>query len=709
MELLVKIAAFLAGASLLVAVNVWFVRLAISSFSVRELPDTIAPVHLAGVEDAKAGQALAGMLLGRLGRIRKEMATTLEQLRAPLSDAPRPQDIGEAGAVELPTALFEPLNIEMKVGGVEVGGLLTWLHRTLAGENALRLTVENANGRAVVSGSWNEGKDTLWIEITGDATRPIPTERIASAAAHALTQQQVASRVPEVDALTVHEFEDLLATFAQAAELNRQVVWGRAAEAEFAELFERIDKLVVRAPRWKELVQFAARLGDRGGKTERALTRYREALDLLEPGSALRPDIEKRIAYLSDRLLATAPGPQPSGAPTRPAAPPRSDWLLAALGVAGLEMPGTVRVGVLGGLPSSGTLDEARYEVAGDGRAKAADPMMAEYVRTVVQAVDLVAPQARYIFAPSATSDGLYSDSHLLAELNALAAARPDILLITVGPLRGGIYQNVLGKLASEKILVVLPAGNERGEPPPFDRSALASRILVVASVDRKGRPSAFTQQGSSVLWAPGEMIPVRPGDRIDTREGTTYSAALAAGIAARLVAEHPGMRPERVVALLKDSAKPAGEGARPVINLEAALEAAAVPAREADSAASAQSSPDIAIPDNSPAGIADAIELKGDGEAGSIKVAIDIDHTYVGDLQVVLTAPDGRRAVLYDRSGASGDDLSREWESSFDSALAPLLGAKIAGQWTLQVADLSALDVGKLRRWSIAVQPAAK
>jgi subtilisin-like proprotein convertase family protein len=263
--------------------------------------------------------------------------------------------------------------------------------------------------------------------------------------------------------------------------------------------------------------------------------------------------------------------------------------------------------------------------------------------------------------------------------------------------------------LVAKKTIVVLPAGNSRGEPPPFDGDPLATKILVVASVDRKGKPSTFTQQGRGVLWAPGEQIPVRPTDRIETRDGTTYSAALAAGIAARLIAKHPGVRPERVVALLKDSAKPAGEGGSPVINLEAALKAAAATAREAGPVVTASSSPNVAIPDNNPAGIVDSIKLKGDGEARRIQVDIDVDHTYVGDLRVVLTSPDGRRAILHERAGGGGNNLSREWESSFDAALAPLVGAKITGEWKLQVADLSAVDVGKLKKWSIAVQGDAK
>ncbi len=578
MELFQKVAIFLATGTVLLTLNVWFIRFAIDSFSWRKLPDTIAPALFVGIEDkdAKAGQALAGMILGRLGKIREEVAATVDQLRTPLSEVPgiRTQDVYEAVDIELPTGLLGPLNIEMKVGGVEVGGILNWIHRTLASDSSLHLTVENGNGRAIVSGSWNDGKDTLWVEVTGDTTKPITNDRIASAVAYALTQRQVASRMGEVGALTAQEFEELMKTLGSVAALNNQASWGRAAESEFAALFDQIDKLVARTPRWKGLVHFSARLADRGGKTERALVLYKDMLALLDNKSEPHEDVLKRIGVLSERLKALASVPTTKQASSVASPKALSTWPLSALGIASLDMPTKVRIGVLGGVPSEGTLNPSHYEIVGGGTAKPADKMMAEYVRTVVQAVQLVAPNASFVFAKSNAKNGMNSDSGIADELAVLAKAKPDIILATFGTVPGSLYLRAIETIIPGKMLVVLPAGNSRGEPPPFDGTPLADKVLVAASIDIGGKPSEFTQEGKTVLWAPGEKIPLTPfGEKIDLRAGTTYSAALAAGVAARILAKHPGIEPNLLVSILRDSAQSFSDGGQRVVHLSRALQ----------------------------------------------------------------------------------------------------------------------------------------
>jgi hypothetical protein len=589
-ENLPKFAALIACAALLLALNAWFVRVAWNAIWPGPLPDTIAPVQMGGSDDKdkQAGTALAMSLLGRMGHIREGIAAAVVQLSTPLVEGPgiRAQDVrGTPVPVDLPKGLLAPLNVEMKVAGVEVGGLLNGLHRLLTTDNALLLTVQNEPGRAVVSGAWNNGKDTLWLEVAGAAAdKPVANDRIATRVAHALVQRQLASRMPELGAFSAEEFEALLDVFTKAAALNQQATWGGVAEAEFAELFAKAEKLVTRAPHWKELVHFAARLADRSAKTEAALGLYKQSLALQGDKSTLRKDIEVRIAALSDRLLAKVPvsGPPEAMAGVAlakpgPAASPATvaTWPLAALGVANLDMARPVRVGVLGGLPTPGTLAADRFTVVGDAKASPSDKFMADYVRTVVQAVSLVAPKAHFVFVPSASKGGMYSESQIVPELLALVEAKPDIVLITFGPLRGDIYARVFEPVLAAGITIVLPAGNTAGQPAPFDGTELATRLLVVASVGPDGKASAFTQRSNSVVWAPGENIPLpAAGGGIEPRSGTTYSAALAAGVVARLLASGAASRtPAQIAAVLTQTAQPLAAGGPKVLNLSAATD----------------------------------------------------------------------------------------------------------------------------------------
>ena len=599
----------LAAGCVLLVVNVWFVRHAIDGFKPRALPDTIAPIHIVGVEDkdGRAGQALAGMLLARMRHIGAEMAATHEQLERPLAErAPTgpglvlPQDLRSPPLADLPTGLSEPVNFEMKVAGVEVGGMLSWVHRSLTSDNALQLTLQNGNGEAVVSGTWNEGRDTLWVEVPGAADKLVPNERVVKSVAYALMQRQFERRVPQVSALSPAEFETFVTTMSAAATRHRQAMLGGSFQPEFAALSEKFETLVSRAPNWKELLHFAARVAELGGKVELALDRYKQTLALLDKGSDLREPIETRVMALTDRLLATAPRPVWSAAGAGPQFMPTPEaaakmaaakleaaklekvekgavpWPLKALGVAGLDMPETVRVAVLGGPPTAGTLRAEQFEVVGPSGSSGSEPdrMMADYVRNIVQTVLMVAPGAHFIFAHSQSRNGAATEGQILAELALLAKAKPAVALLTLGPLRSAAYARVFEQMAADGTLVVMAAGNEPQRPMLSLGDALDEQVLIVSSVGPSGKASTFTQRGNHSVWAPGENIPIRSADpRVDTGAGTSYAAALAAGVAARLVAERPKLGPRELRNTLTTTAQPQASGGPAVLNLARARE----------------------------------------------------------------------------------------------------------------------------------------
>jgi len=111
---------------------------------------------------------------------------------------------------------------------------------------------------------------------------------------------------------------------------------------------------------------------------------------------------------------------------------------------------------------------------------------------------------------------------------------------------------------------------------------------------------------------------------------------------------------------------------------------------------------PVLHIPDNDPAGVRDNIRFTDSATAGSIKVTVDITHTYIGDLRLALTAPSGTTVVLHERNGGSTNDLKKTFDSSNTPGLAALQGQNIPGNWTLFVQDLAAVDTGLLNRWEI-------
>lgn len=150
---------------------------------------------------------------------------------------------------------------------------------------------------------------------------------------------------------------------------------------------------------------------------------------------------------------------------------------------------------------------------------------------------------------------------------------------------------------------------------------------------------------------------------------------------------------------------------------------------------------PNLAIPDNSPAGVSDAFFLPYDFRVSDLDLWVRVDHTWVGDLTLELSYDgDGSASsVLVDRPGVPasgagcGDDNLRlklddaattpvesgcsntqvPGASAYAIAaarpgdppgnlLATFSGRLIAGDWTLRVADSAAQDTGTLVEWCL-------
>jgi Zn-dependent metalloprotease/subtilisin-like proprotein convertase family protein len=120
------------------------------------------------------------------------------------------------------------------------------------------------------------------------------------------------------------------------------------------------------------------------------------------------------------------------------------------------------------------------------------------------------------------------------------------------------------------------------------------------------------------------------------------------------------------------------------------------------------EATPRLNIPDATPSGVTSVLTVPGSGSINSVKVAVDITHSYIGDLQVALVAPSGMALMLHQRSGASRRDIVQTYDAVTTPGLAGLRGSPVQGDWRLVVSDHARRDVGQLRRWSleIAVAP---
>ncbi|MEW2136137.1 M4 family metallopeptidase [Streptomyces sp. NPDC005409] len=102
----------------------------------------------------------------------------------------------------------------------------------------------------------------------------------------------------------------------------------------------------------------------------------------------------------------------------------------------------------------------------------------------------------------------------------------------------------------------------------------------------------------------------------------------------------------------------------------------------------------DYAIADN--ATVESPITVNRTGNAPStLKVDVNIVHTYIGDLKVDLVAPDGTVYNLHNRSGGSADNIVKAYTVNASSEVAQ-------GVWKLRVNDNASLDTGKIDSWKL-------
>ena len=103
----------------------------------------------------------------------------------------------------------------------------------------------------------------------------------------------------------------------------------------------------------------------------------------------------------------------------------------------------------------------------------------------------------------------------------------------------------------------------------------------------------------------------------------------------------------------------------------------------------------DYAINDNSTVDSPISVSGRSGNAPSGTSVAVDIRHTYIGDLKVDLVAPDGSLYNLHNRTGTSTDNIIKTYTVDLSSEA-------LNGTWKLRVNDNAAADTGYINSWSI-------
>ena len=266
---------------------------------------------------------------------------------------------------------------------------------------------------------------------------------------------------------------------------------------------------------------------------------------------------------------------------------------------------------------------------------------------------------------------------------------------------------------ASYERVIAVAACNDRGTRSAYSDFGRANWCAFPSSHGHPSRtPGIWTTDRSGVLgYNPGHSSQGdAAGNYTNSFGGTSSSAPGVAGVAALILARNPELRWDEVKDLIKQSCDridaangnygPDGHSAWYGFGRVNARRAAelAVPSRP-DRLVQFGAVQDVRIRDLRTARL--SVSVAETAPLKSLKITVDIEHTYIGDLIVSIRPPASMGTgdiLLHNRAGRGTRNIKKTYDAVLIPALLECNGKKPQGTWTLVVQDRERLDTGRIR-----------
>ncbi|MES9810261.1 S8 family peptidase [Streptomyces cinereoruber] len=236
--------------------------------------------------------------------------------------------------------------------------------------------------------------------------------------------------------------------------------------------------------------------------------------------------------------------------------------------------------------------------------------------------------------------------------------------------------------------------------------------VVTVAAQGNGGAKASYSNFGNGVIdiAAPGGdgssgVYSTLPGGKYGNMNGTSMASPHVAGVAALIASVNPSFTPAQIRDQLgvqaTDRACPSDTRCKGTATKNGFFGEGAVDALKAVGGSTPppgkyfENLTDVTVPDNTT--VESPITISGvTGNApATLKVGVDVKHTYIGDLKVDLVAPDGSVYTLHNRTGSGTDNIVQTYTVNASSEVAN-------GVWKLRVNDNASQDTGKIDAWNL-------